>query len=87
MLSRDITSAFDELERVEFAACRFGALPSCARGPIDDLRQAIAAIPPYDGLIANLPGHLRRHVFRDPALLVIGPRHRRVQRGALAAGS
>ncbi len=43
------------------------AIPSIA-----DLRQAIDAIPSYDGLIANLPGHVKRHVFRDPSLLVTG---------------
>jgi hypothetical protein len=37
-----------------------------------ELRQAIAAIPSYDGLVANLPGGLRRDVFRDPSLLITG---------------
>ena len=37
-----------------------------------ELRQAIAAIPSYDGLIANLPGGVRRDVFRDPRLLITG---------------
>jgi hypothetical protein len=36
------------------------------------LRQAIAAIPSYDGLIANLPHGVKRHVFRDPSLLITG---------------
>jgi hypothetical protein len=39
---------------------------------LTELRQAIAAIPSYDGLIANLPGGLRRDVFRDPSLLITG---------------
>ena len=53
-----------------------GASPGSGGSPaissIDDLRQAIAAIPAYDGLIASLPGHVKRHVFRDPSLLVTG---------------
>ncbi len=39
---------------------------------VAELRQAIALIPAYDGLIANLPHHVKRHVFRDPSLLVTG---------------
>jgi hypothetical protein len=44
-------------------------------GPIsslEDLRAAIAAIPTYDGLYANVPGHGKRRVFRDPSLLITG---------------
>jgi len=37
-----------------------------------DLRVAIAAIPTYDGLYANVPGHGKRRVFRDPSLLITG---------------
>jgi hypothetical protein len=36
------------------------------------LRTAIAAIPSYDGLFANLSGYGRRRVFRDPSLLITG---------------
>jgi hypothetical protein len=36
------------------------------------LRQAIASIPPYDGLIASWRGHHRIGVYRDPALLITG---------------
>jgi len=37
-----------------------------------DLQAAIAAIPSYDGLYANVPGHGKRQVFRDPSLLITG---------------
>jgi hypothetical protein len=39
---------------------------------LEDLRGAIAAIPTYDGLYANVPGHGKRPVFRDPSLLITG---------------
>ncbi len=44
-------------------------------GPIsslDELRDAIASIPTYDGLYANVAGQARRRVFRDPSLLITG---------------
>jgi hypothetical protein len=37
-----------------------------------ELRAAIASIPTYDGLYANVPGQGRRPVFRDPSLLITG---------------
>ena len=43
--------------------------------PIDslsELRAAIAAIPSYDGLYANVLGHVKRRAFRDPSLLITG---------------
>jgi len=45
---------------------------SSAFSSLTELRQAIAAIPSYDGLIANLPGGGRRRVLRDPSLLITG---------------
>jgi hypothetical protein len=39
---------------------------------LDELRDAIASIPTYDGLYANVPGQARRRVFRDPSLLITG---------------
>lgn len=45
---------------------------SSAISSLAELRQAIAAIPSYDGLIANLPHGVKRHVFRDPSLLITG---------------
>jgi hypothetical protein len=39
---------------------------------LDELRDAIASIPTYDGLYANVPGHGKRRVFRDPSLLITG---------------
>ncbi len=44
-------------------------------GPIsslDELRDAIASIPTYDGLYANVAGQARRRVFRDRSLLITG---------------
>jgi hypothetical protein len=44
-------------------------------GPISslaELRAAIASVPTYDGLYANVPGHAKRRVFRDPSLLITG---------------
>jgi hypothetical protein len=39
---------------------------------LPELRAAIASIPTYDGLYANVPGHAKRRVFRDPTLLITG---------------
>ena len=39
---------------------------------LDELRDAIASIPTYDGLYANVPGQGRRRAFRDPSLLITG---------------
>ena len=39
---------------------------------LDELRDAIASIPTYDGLYANVPGHGKRRVFRDLSLLITG---------------
>ena len=39
---------------------------------IPELRAIIAAIPPYDGLYANLPRHIKRPVYRNRALLITG---------------
>jgi hypothetical protein len=39
---------------------------------IPELRVLIAAIPSYDGLYANLPGHIKRRVYRNRALLITG---------------
>jgi len=39
---------------------------------LQELQAAIAAIPSYDGLYANVPGAGRRRVFRDPSLLITG---------------
>jgi len=39
---------------------------------IAGLRAAIAAIPAYDGLYANVLGHVKRRAFRDPSLLITG---------------
>ena len=49
-----------------------GAAGSAPVSSIADLRAAIAAIPPYDGLYANQLGHAKRPVFRDPSLLITG---------------
>jgi hypothetical protein len=49
--------------------------PATGTGPItslDELRGAIASIPTYDGLYANVAGHGKRRVFRDPSLLITG---------------
>ena len=39
---------------------------------IAGLQAAIAAIPAYDGLYANVLGHVKRRAFRDPSLLITG---------------
>ena len=39
---------------------------------LDELRAAIASIPSYDGLYANVLGHAKRRAFRDPSLLITG---------------
>ncbi|HUA05612.1 MAG TPA: hypothetical protein VMB27_17020 [Solirubrobacteraceae bacterium] len=39
---------------------------------LPELRAAIASIPTYDGLYANVPGQRKRRVFRDPSLLITG---------------
>jgi hypothetical protein len=39
---------------------------------VAELRALIAAIPSYDGLYANVPGHGKRPVFRDRSLLITG---------------
>jgi hypothetical protein len=39
---------------------------------LDELRDAIASIPSYDGLYANVLGHAKRRAFRDPSLLITG---------------
>jgi len=36
------------------------------------LGDAIASIATYDGLYANVPGHGKRRVLRDPSLLITG---------------
>ncbi len=41
-------------------------------GSVAALRRAIAAIPPYDGLVVKFAHHRPIRVFRDPALLITG---------------
>jgi hypothetical protein len=36
------------------------------------LRRAVAAIPPYDGLVVRFAHRRPIRVFRDPALLITG---------------
>ena len=45
---------------------------SAAISSMPELRQAIAGIASYDGLYANIPGHRKRRVYRDPSLLITG---------------
>ena len=45
---------------------------SSAISSIPELRDAIASIPPYDGLYANVPGAGKQRVLRDPSLLITG---------------
>ncbi len=45
---------------------------SSAISSLPELRAAIASIPTYDGLYANVPGHGKRRVVRDPTLLITG---------------
>jgi hypothetical protein len=37
-----------------------------------ELRAAVASIPSYDGLYASVPGHRKRRVYRNRALLITG---------------
>jgi hypothetical protein len=49
--------------------------PTPSGPPIDslaELRQAIAGIASYDGLTANIQGHGKRRVYRNPSLLITG---------------
>jgi hypothetical protein len=52
-----------------------GGPPMPGTGPVSSLaalRAAIAGIGSYDGLYANLPGHVARRVYRDRGLLITG---------------
>ena len=50
-----------------------GSTPSSLEiSSIPELRALIAAIPSYDGLYANLPGHIKRPVYRNRSTLITG---------------
>ena len=56
------------------AALSGGSSGPSGPGPMSlaALRTQFAAVAPYDGLDLSLNGHPARHLFRDPALLILG---------------
>ena len=65
-----MTSALAGALSISFAG---GPPPSSSPiSSLDELRQAVAAIPPYDGLYAGFRGHAKRRAYRNPSLLITG---------------
>ena len=66
-------SLADALASVISSSSSEGSTPSSfAISSLAELRTFIAAIPAYDGLYANLPGHIKRPLYRNRALLITG---------------
>jgi hypothetical protein len=54
------------------ASVTFGPAPVQPPDSVAGLRSALAAIPPYDGLLLRFAHHKAAHVYRDPSLLITG---------------
>jgi hypothetical protein len=59
----------------ELTAALTGSAPAQTGSDITsllELRSAVAGIVDYDGLYASFPGHAKKRVYRNPALLITG---------------